>query len=76
MSDTLKEETYTGCLYSLITESRVITQCFYIYHVIYQKLHHYVTVCTAALSGLVFGEGNVTPLQSSCLENPMDGGAW
>ena len=22
------------------------------------------------------GEGNVTPLQSSCLENPMDGGAW
>ena len=23
-----------------------------------------------------FGEGNGTPLQSSCLENPMDGGAW
>ena len=22
------------------------------------------------------GEGNDTPLQSSCLENPMDGGAW
>ena len=22
------------------------------------------------------GEGNGTPLQSSCLENPMDGGAW
>ena len=25
---------------------------------------------------LVFGEGDGTPLQYSCLENPMDGGAW
>ena len=25
---------------------------------------------------LVVGEGNGTPLQYSCLENPMDGGAW
>ena len=24
----------------------------------------------------VFGEGKGTPLQRSCLENPMDGGAW
>ena len=23
-----------------------------------------------------FGEGNSTPLQYSCLENPIDGGAW
>ena len=23
-----------------------------------------------------FGEGNGTPFQYSCLENPMDGGAW
>ena len=23
-----------------------------------------------------FGEGNGTPLQYFCLENPMDGGAW
>ena len=22
------------------------------------------------------GEGNSTPLQYACLENPMDGGAW
>ena len=28
------------------------------------------------LSRLVHGEGNGTPLQYSCLENPMDGGAW
>ena len=25
---------------------------------------------------MIFGEGNDTPLQYSCLENPMDGGAW
>ena len=25
---------------------------------------------------LSYGEGNGSPLQSSCLENPMDGGAW
>ena len=24
----------------------------------------------------ICGEGNGTPLQYSCLENPMDGGAW
>ena len=24
----------------------------------------------------IVGEGNGTPLQYSCLENPMDGGAW
>ena len=25
---------------------------------------------------VIFGEGNGTPLQYSCLKNPMDGGAW
>ena len=27
-------------------------------------------------SGRSPGEGNCNPLQYSCLENPMDGGAW
>ena len=27
-------------------------------------------------TSLVVGEGNGTPLQYSCLENPMHGGAW
>ena len=27
-------------------------------------------------SGIFSGEGNGTPLQYSCLENPMDRGAW
>ena len=25
---------------------------------------------------MILGEGNGNPLQYSCLENPMDGGAW
>ena len=29
-----------------------------------------------AASGVVVGEGNGTPLQYSCLENPMEEGAW
>ena len=29
-----------------------------------------------ATSTRKLGEGNGTPLQYSCLENPMDGGAW
>ena len=28
------------------------------------------------MSSTLLGEGNGTPLQYSCLENPMDGGAW
>ena len=29
-----------------------------------------------SIPSLCFGEGNGKPLQYSCLENPMDGGAW
>ena len=40
----------------------------------------WTVACQASLSFTVFqcvcGEGNGTPLQYSCLENPMDGGAW
>ena len=32
--------------------------------------------CFDGFSAFAFGEGNRTPLQSSCLENPMDGGPW
>ena len=28
------------------------------------------------LYSIFLGEGNGTPLQYSCLGNPMDGGAW
>ena len=36
----------------------------------------YVNFSHLALTTLLDGEGNGTPLQYSCLENPMDGGAW
>ena len=32
--------------------------------------------CSCLQSNRVNGEDNGTPLQYSCLENPMDGGAW
>ena len=32
--------------------------------------------CSSTLSRSLCGEGYGTPLQYSCLENPMDGGAW
>ena len=41
-----------------------------------------VSACNVGDLGLIpglgwfFGEGNGNPLQYSCLENPMDGGAW
>ena len=34
------------------------------------------TMTDFILGGFQSGEGNGTPLQYSCLENPMDGGAW
>ena len=39
-------------------------------------LKHLWTFDIAATSISGFGEGNGTPLQYSCLENPMDKGAW
>ena len=40
------------------------------YHYLLSKFHMY------ALVYCIGGEGNGTPLQYSCLENPMDRGAW
>ena len=33
-------------------------------------------MCQLAICMSSFGEGNGSPLQYFCLENPMDGGAW
>ena len=40
------------------------------YHYHLSKFHIYMLVYC------IGGEGDGTPLQYSCLENPMDGGAW
>ena len=39
------------------------------------KLRFFFKASPHQYKGLL-GEGNGTPLQYSCLENPMDGGAW
>ena len=36
----------------------------------------YLTQCLRLSSNILVLEGNGKPLQSSCLENPMDRGAW
>ena len=41
----------------------------------YQLITRQIVVVIHSLS-CVHGEGNGTPLQYSCLENPVDGGAW
>ena len=33
-------------------------------------------LCSIPESGRSSGEGNGNPIQYSCLQNPMDGGAW
>ena len=44
------------------------------YHLLVLTSHFALFFYT--LLNYLFGEGNGTPLQYSCLENPMDGGAW
>ena len=43
-------------------------------------LHYMLMLCTELIAKVFIaysvGEGNGNPLQYSCLENPMDGGAW
>ena len=41
---------------------------------IFNSLPIWFIICTVLHTHI--GEGNGTPLQYSCLENPMDGGAW
>ena len=36
----------------------------------------YYRILNIAPCVIQYGEGNGTPLQYSCLENPMEGGAW
>ena len=43
-----------------------------LYHLSHQGSPH----CFTHISVYMSREGNGTPLQYSCLENPMDGGAW
>ena len=39
-------------------------------------VQYYIANCVNWVPRITFGEGNGIPLQYSCLENPVDGGAW
>ena len=45
-------------------------------HVIPRDKYIYLCIAYLYTHSSWIGEGNDTPLQFSCLENPMDGGAW
>ena len=52
----------------------IMTEFFLLYFKIY--LASVIISIKFDLSKKNSGEGNGTPLQYSCLANPMDGGAW
>ena len=52
-----------------------LLKCYHLYFTIKKLLSIFCSWISCTL-GSFFGEGNGTPLQYSCLENPMDGGAW
>ena len=66
-SDTTERLNWTERNQRIVTGNRWPLQCF-IGNRSYWKLWSFVWVKD--------GEGNGTPLQYSCLENPMAGGAW
>ena len=55
--------------------SATVSMCFgcFLFTLYFCFLSHRQTI---RVSSSFHGEGNGTPLQYSCLENPMDGGAW
>ena len=52
--------------------------CYYNYHILNGQSADDNHLLNIHLQDIAFeiGEGNGTRLQHSCLENPMDGGAW
>ena len=51
----------------------IITECYVCFLVLHTGSGGFLN---SNVHMLVCGEGNGTPLQYSCLEDPMDGGAW
>ena len=52
------------------------TKCFMSYSQTHLLTYWWEVILFENNLTLPFGEGNGNPLQYSCLENPMDGGAW
>ena len=48
----------------------IVTFCLFLFMYEFEEYHSLRTI------SVLIGEGNGSPLQCSCLENPRDGGAW
>ena len=48
---------------------------YHLLRLMYARFLHYYDIIVPCVTGY-YGEGNGTPLQYSCLEKPMDRGAW
>ena len=48
----------------------------YTFPIYYRNKHYKLYLGSIPGSGRTSGKGNGNPRQYSCLENPMDGGAW
>ena len=71
-------EYWNNSLSSCATKGNFLMLLFF-YFFLPGKLHIYIYIYLLFFKDpvhTVFGEGNGNPLQYSCLENPMDGGAW
>ena len=74
---------YYCCFLTYIQISQEAGQVVWYFH-LFKNFPQFVVIHTVKGFGIVnkaeidvfLGEGNVTPLQYSCLENPMDRGAW
>ena len=77
---------YVGTAQFFLTDLQGIPihKIFHLFYILSNTWYYQVVLILAILNGMpkkiflswIGGEGNGTPLQYSCLENPMDGGAW
>ena len=67
----IKYSLLTGLIYSFPSD----LQMYLVYPSVLQQ-HSWSLTLIWCLVKVTFGEGNGTPLQYSCLENPMGRGAW
>ena len=73
-------------MHGIYTKTSVYTYIYILFHTLKggflgdsdgkESAHNDGDLSSVPGSGRSSGEGNGNPLQYSCLENPMDGGAW
>ena len=80
MLRTQSQATAVAWSFSLLTKSTMRKEISEVYALPFNDLQQSFTFLLSDRENspllYIFGEGNGTPLRYSCLENPMDGGAW